>query len=291
MTTAISGIDIALWDIKGKALGCAVYDLLGARLRHELDLYANSWFGGCITPEDFAKAARETVTAGYTALKFDPFAHEMQGRNTGYLSGQISPAGEEQGIGKLAAVRESIGDRIDLLVDAHGHYNVPTAIRIGNRLSEYSVAWYEEPVPPESLKALRQVRENVGVPISVGERLFTRFDLLPVLQGRLTDYIMPDVAWTGGISELRKISTMAEAYYIPVSPHDAMGPVQLAASAHVMAGVPNFYRLECSVGSLDTYNSVMREPLCITGGVYRLDGRPGVGVELDPAFVEAHRAT
>ena len=289
VTTAISGIDIALWDIKGKALGCPVYDLLGGRFRDDLDLYANSWFGGCSAPEDFAAAAQRTVALGYTALKFDPFAHEMQQRNTGYVSGQISPAGEELGIAKLAAVREAVGDGIDLLVDAHGHYNVPTAIRIGNRLSEYDVAWYEEPVPPESLEALRQVRENVGVPISVGERLFTRFDFLPVLQRRLADYLMPDIVWTGGISELRKISTLAEAYYIPVSPHDAMGPVQLAASAHAMAGVPNFYRLECSVGSLDTYNSVLQEPLSIVGGVFRLEDKPGIGVELDAEFVKAHR--
>ena len=137
-------------------------------------------------------------------------------------------------------------------------------------------------MPPESLEALRQVRESVGVPISVGERLFTRFDFLPILRARLTDYIMPDIVWTGGISELRRISTLAEAYYIPVSPHDAMGPVQFAASAHAMAGIPNFYRLECSVGSL------VQEPLSITGGVYRLDNRPGLGVELDPVFVEAH---
>ena len=288
VTTAISGIDIALWDIKGKALGCPVYDLLGGRFRDELDLYANSWFGGCSAPEDFAEAARQTVSEGYTALKFDPFAHGMQQRNTGYLSGQISPAGEELGIAKVAAVRESVGDGVELLVDAHGHYNVPTAIRIGNRLAELDIAWYEEPVPPESLEALRQVRENVGVPISVGERLFTRFDFLPVLQQRLTDYVMPDIVWTGGISELRKISTLAEAYYIPVSPHDAMGPVQLAASAHVMAGVPNFYRLECSVGSLDTYNSVLQEPPSIADGVYRLEDKPGIGVELDRGFVEAH---
>ena len=289
VTSAISGIDIALWDIKGKALGCPVYDLLGGRFRNELDLYANSWFGGCSTPEDFAAAAQETVAAGYMALKFDPSAHEMQERNTVYVNGQISPAGEELGIAKLAAVRESVGNGIDLLVDAHGHYNVPTAIRIGNRLAEYNISWYEEPVPPESLEALRQVRESVAVPISVGERLFTRFDFLPILKGRLTDYIMPDIVWTGGISELRRISTMAEAYYIPMSPHDTMGPVQLAASAHVMAGIPNFYRLECSVGSLETYDSVLQGPLNITGGVYRLESKPGIGVELDPGFVEARR--
>ena len=116
VTAAISGIDIALWDIKGKALGCPVYDLLGGRFREDLDLYANSWFGGCSTPEDFAAAAQRTVALGYTALKFDPFAHEMQQRNTGYVSGQISPAGEELGIAKVAAVRESVGGGIDLWI-------------------------------------------------------------------------------------------------------------------------------------------------------------------------------
>ena len=289
MATAVaSGIDIALWDIKGKALGVPVYDLLGGRFRDSITLYANGWFTGAEGPEDFALAAKETVAKGYTALKFDPFAREMQQYHTGYVEGAISMEDEEVGISRVAAVREAVGPRIEVLIDAHGHYNVPTAIRIGNRLAEYNVTWYEEPVPPESYDALRQVRENVSAPICVGERLFTRYDFVPIFENRLADYIMPDVVWTGGISEIRKIASMAEAYYIPISPHNAMGSIQIVAGAHAMMGVPNFYRLEFSLAALEGYNGVLDSPLEIRDGALHLPDKPGLGFELDMDYVMAH---
>jgi galactonate dehydratase len=228
------------------------------------------------------------VAQGYTALKFDPFTHEMQPFHTGYVSGAISADGEELGMDKVAAVREAVGSKIEVLIDAHGHYNVPTAIRIGNRLAEHSVTWYEEPVPPEGYAALAQVRQSVAAPICVGERLFTRYDFLPIFENRLADYIMPDVVWTGGISELRKIATMAEAYYIPVSPHNAMGSIQIIAGAHTMMTVPNFYRLEFSIAALESYNVVLDKPLDIRDGNLHLPTRPGLGYDLDTEFMAAH---
>ena len=288
VTAVISGVDIALWDIKGKALGKPVYDLLGGRMRDSITMYANGWFTGCKSPEDFALAARETVAKGFSALKFDPFAHEMGPYHTGYVSGTISAAGEDLGISHVAAVRDAVGPTIEILIDAHGHYNVPTAIRIGNRLAEHKVTWYEEPVPPESPEALRQVRESVSTPICVGERLFTRYDFVPIFENRLADYVMPDVVWTGGITEIRKIASMAEAYYIPISPHNAMGAIQVLAGAHAMMGVPNFYRLEFSLASLEAHNSVLTTPLDIRGGDLHLSDRPGLGVELDMDFIRAH---
>ena len=143
--------------------------------------------------------------------------------HTSYLAGQISPAGEAFGVACVAAIREAVGPEVEILIDAHGHYNVPTAVRLARRLEPYRIGWFEEPTPPESLEALRAVREQVGVPICVGERLYTRWDFLPVLAGRLADYLMPDVVWTGGISEVVRIATMAEAYHVPVTPHNAMG--------------------------------------------------------------------
>ena len=141
--------------------------------------------------------------------------------------------------------------------------------------------WFEEPVPPESRQALRQVREQVSVPIAVGERLHTRWDFAPVLEERLADFVMPDVTWTGGISELKKIATLAETYYVPISPHDAAGPVNLVAGAHVMATVPNFYRLESSSHDLAVYNSLLATPLQNPGGRLRLPEGPGLGIEFD----------
>ncbi|MDP6514517.1 MAG: mandelate racemase/muconate lactonizing enzyme family protein [SAR202 cluster bacterium] len=288
VTAVISGIDIALWDIKGKALGRPVYEILGGKFRDNITMYANGWFTGCETPEDFADAAAATVAQGYTALKFDPFTHEMAPFHTGYVSGTISADGEQLGMEKVAAVREAVGPQIEVLIDAHGHYNVPTAIRIGNRLAEHNVTWYEEPVPPEGYEALAQVRQNVAAPICVGERLFTRYDFLPIFENRLADYIMPDVVWTGGISELRKIATMAEAYYIPVSPHNAMGSVQIIAGAHTMMTVPNFYRLEFSIAALEGYNAVLDKPLDIRDGNLHLPTGPGLGYDLDTEFMAAH---
>jgi galactonate dehydratase len=284
-----SGIDIALWDIKGKVTGRPVYDLLGGKVRPAVPLYANGWFTGCETPDQYAAAARRVVADGHTAVKLDPFL-EMQPFHTGYLSGQISPAGEELGANIVAAVREAVGPAVDVLIDAHGHYNVPTAVRLARRLEPYRIGWFEEPVPPESPQALRAVREQVGVPICVGERLYTRWDFLPIFEQRLADYVMPDVVWTGGISELVRIATMAEAYHLPISPHNAMGPLQIAAGAHVAMTVPNFYRLEHSVSFIPHYQACLREPIAFSGENVELSHRPGLGHDLDVEFLRAHPA-
>jgi galactonate dehydratase len=283
-TAVVSGIDIALWDIKGKALGRPIYDLLGGKLRDTVRLYANGWFDGCATPEEYAAAARRTVAAGHTALKCDPFL-EMLPYHTGYLSGQISPAGEELGVSIIAAMREAVGPSVEILIDAHGHYNVPTAVRLARRLEPYRIGWFEEPTPPESLPALRAVREQVDVPICVGERLYTRWDFLPILEQRLADYIMPDVVWTGGISELVRIATLAEAYHVPISPHDAMGPLQIVAGAHAMLTIPNFYRLEHSLQRIPSYQRCLDRPIEFRGDSIHLPDRPGLGVDVNLDFL------
>jgi galactonate dehydratase len=291
----VSGIDIALWDIKGKVTGRPVYDLLGGKMRDSVPLYANGWFAAldghpaCATPEDYAGAARRIVARGHAAIKLDPF-HEMVPYHTGYLAGQITAAGEEFGVACVAAVREAVGPKVEILIDAHGHYNVPTAVRLARRLEPYRIGWFEEPTPPESLEALRAVREQVSVPICVGERLYTRWDFQPVLAGRLADYLMPDVVWTGGISEIMRIAALAEAYHVPVSPHNAMGPLQVIAGGHAMLAVPNFYRLEHNVANVPWYNRCLDRPLDLRGDRLDVSHRPGLGVDLDPELLRAHRA-
>jgi galactonate dehydratase len=166
---------------------------------------------------------------------------------------------------------------------------VPTAIRLCRQLEDAArIDWFEEPVPPESHAALQQVREAVNAPISVGERLHTRWDFAPILEKKLADFVMPDVTWAGGISELKKIATMAEAYYIPVSPHDAAGPVNLVAGAHVMLTTPNFYRLETSRYDLSKYDAFIDAPLDNSGGKLRLSGRPGLGIAMNVDYLRAH---
>ena len=288
-TTAISGIDIALWDLKGKSLGRPIYDLLGGAFRDDVRLYANGWFPGCSTPEQYAEAARKTVAAGHQALKLDPFL-EMVPFHTGYIDGQISQEGEQLGYDIIAAVREAVGPRTEILIDAHGHYNVPTAIRLANNLYEQSnIGWFEEPVPPESFDALETVRQHTAPRICVGERLFTRWDFLPVFQRKLADYIMPDVVWTGGISELKRIATMAETYNIPVSPHNAMGPLQIVAGTHICMTLPNFYRLEHSVATIPSYNQMLVEPIPFWDQFTKVSGKPGLGVDLDEDALEEYR--
>ena len=285
-TAVVSGIDIALWDIRGKALGLPIYELLGGPVRESIALYTH--FPYARSPEESAANALVPVKDGVTAIKTDPFWEEMGRTGTAYLDGQISAAGEQKGVDIIAAIREAVGPDVEILIDAHALYNVPTAIRLANRLAPYNITWFEEPVPPESYHALRQVREQVPTRICVGERLHTRFEFVPILEQRLADFIMPDVTWTGGISELKKISTMAEAYYIPVSPHDASGPINVLAGAHVMMTVPNFYKLETIRSKMSTYDVFIAEPLDTRDGHLHVPKKPGLGLEMNLDYLRAH---
>jgi galactonate dehydratase len=285
VTTLLSGIDIALWDIKGKVMGKPIYQLFGGPIWDSVLLYTH------VTPGDPQKAAehaRALVAEGYTALKTDPFGPEMSKHHRRYMRGAISAAGASNAVDTIAAMREAVGPDIEILIDAHGNFNVPTAINLARRLEPYDIGWFEEPVPPDSYDALRHVKESVSVPICVGERLYTRWDFVPILTERLAEYIMPDILWTGGISELRKIANMAEAFYVPISPHDASGPINILSGAHTMMTVPNFYRLEFSRSTLDLHNSFVTPPLDIRDGYLYLSDRPGLGVELNVEYLEAH---
>ena len=287
-TSLISGFDIALWDIKGKYSNMPIYDLLGGRFRDTVRLYCNSWFDGCDTAEDYAKAAKTNLlNKGYSACKLDPFL-EMVPFHTMYQDGFISQAGEEEGYDIVSAVRDVVGPKFEILIDAHGHYNVPNAIRLANNLYDrFKIGWFEEPLPPESIKGLKQVKENTDAPICVGERLYTRYDFLPILENGLADYIMPDTVWTGGISETIKIANMAEAYNVPVSPHVIPGgPIELISAAHVVSAIPNFYRLEHSLSLIPKHNNYLKEPYKIINGEFHLNNNPGLGFELDEKKVE-----
>ena len=143
-------------------------------------------------------------------------------------------------------------------------------------------------MPPESVNALKQVREKVNAPISWGERGHTKWDFVPILENRLADYIMPDVTWTGGITELKKISALCEAFYIPVSPHDAAGPINLVAGAQVMMTVPNFYKLETSEWNLSKYDPLINVPLDNSNGSLKLNRAPGLGIEMNREYLEAN---
>jgi galactonate dehydratase len=290
-TNVVSAIDIALWDIRGKVLGLPVHELLGGRVRDDLLIYTHPDQRRFATRDGVVEEIRGIVDSGHTGIKFDPFPNKpgVPLADDRYLDGAMSRAEVRQAMELTALVREAAGPDVELLIDAHGRFDVPTAIRIGQALDEVGgIHWYEEPVPPESYRALQQVRDRVGVAISVGERLHTRWDFVPVLENRLADFVMPDVTWTGGISELKKIATMAEAYYVPISPHDAAGPVNLVAGGQVMATVPNFYRIESSRHDLSSYNRFLTAPLDNSGGRLKLPPGPGLGIDFDLDQLRGH---
>jgi galactonate dehydratase len=285
ITTLISGIDIALWDIKGKVVGKPIYDLLGGPVRDAVPLYTHPQYG---PPNVTAASAKKQVSEGFKAVKNDPFWEEMGSSHTARMSGYISTKGVQRGAEIIAAVRDAVGPDIEILIDAHGHYDVASAIRCAKALEPFNITWFEEPCPPESYEALRQVRDSVNVPICTGERLYTRWDYLPVLQNRLADYLMSDVCWTGGISELKKVASLAETYYVNISPHGAMGPIQILAGAHAVKTVPNLYRLEITSLWVPAFNKAISHPLDIRDGSLYLSNRPGLGIELNMDYIKAN---
>lgn len=280
----VSGVDIALWDILGKSRGLPVYEMLGGPVRDDILIYTHPDQSKFTSREGVVEEIRAILDSGHDAIKFDPFPHYegLAGHRHGYLDGELSKKGEREAAELTALIRETAGPEVEILIDAHGRFDVPTAIRLCRALEDAGqIDWFEEPVPVESYNALSQVRERVSAAISVGERLHTRWDFVPIFENRLADYVMPDVTWAGGITELKKIAILAEAYYVPITPHDASGPINVVAGAHVMMTVPNFYRIETSRYDLSGYNTLIEEPLDNRGGRIRLNGKPGLGVVMN----------
>ena len=285
-TSIISGIDIALWDIRGKVLGLPISELFGGPVRDGIPIYCHPKDASSV--EGAAQHSKAIAETGQKALKTDPWQPHHEEEADGYLTGKLSSEAEDHGVEVIAAIREAVGPNFEILIDCHGRFDAPTAIRLAKALEPYDIFWFEEPVPVESTHALRQVRENVSVPICVGERIHTRWEFVPILENELADYIMPDVTWTGGITEIKKIATMAEAYYVPISPHDASGPINVLAGAHAMASVPNHYRVETSRAKLNAYDVFIDHPLDIRGDKIFLSDRPGLGIELDKEYMRGH---
>lgn len=280
----VSGVDIALWDIVGKSRGLPIYEMLGGPVRDDILIYTHPDQSKFATREGVIEEIRAILDSGHDAIKFDPFPHYegLAGHRHGYLDGELSKKGEREAAELTALIRETAGPEVEILIDAHGRFDVPTAIRLCRALEDAGqIDWFEEPVPVESYNALSQVRERVSAAISVGERLHTRWDFVPIFENRLADYVMPDVTWAGGITELKKIAILAEAYYVPITPHDASGPINVVAGAHVMMTVPNFYRIETSRYDLSGYNKLIEEPLDNRGGRIRLNSKPGLGVAMN----------
>jgi galactonate dehydratase len=292
LMSAISGIDIALWDINGKLLGVPVYQLLGGSYRRRIPLYANYWFlDGDYTPSDYARQARQAVDCGFGALKLDPFAHLHYGCGKDVaVDGALSESQKQLAVDVVAAVAEAVGSGVAIAIESHAFLNGPTAIEMAQRLAElsFNCMWYEEPARPEFPSAIADIRCQIPLPVCVGERLHSRFMLLPILQRQAADFVMPDITRCGGISEMRKMANIAEAFNVPIAPHSPNGPLSTIASAHVMATVPNFFRQEFMLTDVQWRDECLSEPLPIREGFFELPPRPGLGFDVNEDVLREH---
>jgi galactonate dehydratase len=292
LLSAISAVDIALWDIKGKAAGMPVYELLGGLYRSKVQLYANYWFtGGGHSPEDYARQAKETVAKGFTALKFDPFAHVnyWYGEDLSDNNG-LSEKQKQLALDVVAAVAKAAGPEVQIAIETHAFLNGPTAVEMANRLAQlgFNCMWYEEPALPEFPDSIADIRRKITLPVCVGERLHSRFMLRSILEKQAADIVMPDITRCGGISEMRKMANLAETYNVPIAPHNPNGPISTIASAHTMATVPNFFRQEFMVNDVPWRDACLSHPLPVSEGFFEMPDRPGLGFDIDESVLLEH---
>ena len=279
LMSALAGVEMALWDIKGKALGVPVYQLLGGKVRDSIKCYANAWFAGAKKPEEFAQKAKIAVKNGLSGLKWDPFGKE-------YLN--IDPKHLNEALDCIAAVKDAVGDQVHLIIEGHGRFNVPTAVRIGNALEKFGILWFEEPIPPDDKKGIAWVRSKIATPVSGGERLYSRFEYADYLRMECADFWQPDVSHAGGIMEVRKIAAMAESHYIPVCPHNPSGPVANAATLQLAACIPNFYLLETMANDIPWRADVSTEKVKFENSEMFIPDLPGLGIDINEEEIAKH---
>lgn len=273
--SGIAVVEMACWDIKGKALGVPVWQLLGGRVTDRVKAYANGWYTTERTPEAYHRAARTVMDRGYRALKIDPFG-------TGHY--ELDHAGTTYAVSLIEAVRDAIGPDAELMLEMHGRFSPSTAVRLAKDLAPFRPAWLEEPVPPENLDALRKVADKVDLPIATGERIHDRIEFRELFASRAADIIQPDVGHIGGILETRKLAATAETHYTLLAPHNVGGSVLTAATLQLAACTPNFKILEHfnDFADADIKQVVRGAPQVDPDtGCFEVSHAPGLGVELD----------
>ncbi|MGN1120775.1 MAG: galactonate dehydratase [Eubacteriales bacterium] len=272
LMSALSAVECALWDILGKSLGVPVYRLLGGKVRDSVRIYVNGWFAGAKEPEEFAEKAKIAVARGVTAMKWDPFGKS-------YL--EISNCDLDKALRCVDEVRRAVGNGVDLLIEGHGRFNLPTAMKIAKELEPFKPMFFEEPVPPDNLDALKAVKEKSPVAISAGERLYTRWDYKRMFDLMAADYIQPDVSHAGGIMELKKIAAESECRYMAFAPHNPSGPVANAATLQLAACCQNFSILEIMYSDVAYRKDVTNEKLTYHDGYLDIPDKPGLGIEIN----------
>ncbi|MDE0179907.1 MAG: mandelate racemase/muconate lactonizing enzyme family protein [Caldilineaceae bacterium] len=281
--TVIALVEVACWDIIGKALNQPVYRLLGGEVRDNIKGYANGWYTGERTAEEFHAAAKRVLAKGYKALKFDPFGagfYEMERAEKNYV------------IGLVEAVRDAVGPDVEILIEMHGRFNPVTAVEFARELARFKPSWLEEPVPPENLAAQKKAADAIaplGIPVATGERLHTMYEYRELFELQACDIIQPDITHFGGILNTKKLAAWAEAYYVLIAPHNVGGPISTAAALHLAACTPNFKIQEHFNDFAEAYvkEAAPGNPE-IEDGYFALPTGPGLGVTLDEDVVAAN---
>ena len=281
---AMSAIEQALWDIKGKAYSIPVYEMLGGKMRDSVRLYANGWYGAARTPAELARAAERPLHDGYDALKCYPLAEPHAGGLRHVSRRMVDREFANLAFEKIKALRDAVGPQIELMLDLSGALTTDETIRLCRRFAELDVLFIEEPADPFDIGALKKIAEHVDISIAVGERIYTRHGFRKVLESQAVDIVQPDVGSAGGIMETKKIAAMAEAYNMRVAPHNCASALSTAASLQVAATLANFMIQEVYpyFPELPGYVEVLenRPEARIRNGTLVIGSDPGLGATL-----------
>ncbi|WP_035711472.1 mandelate racemase/muconate lactonizing enzyme family protein [Salibacterium aidingense] len=301
---AISGVEIALWDILGKYSNLPVWQLLGGKQRDHIRILADLHAGASYkpgdgtkvnennvedvyTPEAYASHAEDAVERGYDAIKFDidiPTLTEKDPMNHVLYPAQFDAISDI-----VSAVRAAVGRTIDIAIDCHWHYNTSDAVRVARSLEPYDLLWLEDPVRPENVDAMKKVTDATSTPICTGENLYMRYGFRDLLEKQAADIIEPDFPRSGGISEIKRIAEAAESYYVPFAPHNVGGPIATVAAAHVCSVVPNFLVLEFHADDVPWFGFLVKgDGPVINKGYITLSNKPGLGLELNEEVAYSH---
>lgn len=280
---AVSAVDIALWDLFGKATGQPVYQLLGGKSRDKIRTYNTCYDHLYDFNQDAGLLALDLISQGIEAMKIWPF-DAVALRNGGQY---ITPAELDQCIEPVKKIRDAAGERMEIAMEFHGYWNLPCAVKIAKALEPYNILWLEEMLPQDNLEAYRRLGQSSSIPLILSERLMTRWQFREVIEEGLAQFINPDICWCGGISEAKKIATHAETHYIPVAPHNCGGPVLHFASLHLAMNLPNLFILE-SVRRhyLKEFLGFVTHTAPAENGWFVAPSTPGLGVELHPDLLQ-----
>lgn len=294
----ISAIDIACWDIKGKALKLPVYQLLGGKTNEKLRTYASQLQFGwsstnnipAKTPEDYAEQARKAVAEGYDAVKVNPLMFDEKGQRGSWNNYKLLPSERVRVVyNRIKAIREAVGADVDIILETHAMLSEATAIQLGRALEDLNLMFYEESTVPLNPKVMKKVSENVKIPLATGERLYTRWGFRPFIEDQILAVIQPDPCLAGGISEIKKIADYANLYDVQVQAHVCGGPVSTAAALHVEAVIPNFIIHEHVAFATDpVMTSIVEQELQPRNGYFEIPEAPGLGISLNDKVVNKY---